>query len=32
MFPSEVDMNSFGKEDFDFPGNYRAIVEDNEVP
>jgi len=32
MTPSEIDANSFGKEDYDFPGNYRAIVEDNEDP
>lgn len=32
MTPSEIDTNAFGKEDYDFPGNYRAIVEDNEDP
>lgn len=32
MIPSEIDTNAFGKEEYDFPGNYRAIVEDNEDP
>ena len=32
MTPSEIDANSFGKEEYGFSGNYRAIVEDNEDP